>query len=485
MPVGHGAEQAGKHYLIPQEFPDKENLEDDAIEQQQTLERIKRKSPLVTLAILDCCRESAEVRAGYGGGEGLTGLAGPVGSLVMYATGEGGYAKDGLDGSEHGVFTDALLKVLDQPGLNLIEMCSAVQKEVESVTGGEQKPDFQAGGGMMEVVELQKISLVAKAEAAAPEPEPAGMAVPAGMEKWDTDGDGYLNAAELQAMNASAGLGAPPAGASPRPAAAIKTLADFVAACDDVDSMDELLEYSSPEDFASLLEEYSALLKDKTKTPGRKQREKLLSEHALLSGGGAAHEAAEVEKTAAAAAAEQKRADEAAAARAAVEKEAAEKAAAQATKATAQHQMVKQPGETFSEFEARKVTGETPSEFNARKAAAAEKKRADEAAAAAKVAAAAAAAHRDKQAQEAASKKLPEALAAVAAAVASGDRAKVAVAQKALEEVAAMAGTAVSASFCFSFCALAKQGNRVEVLSLARFLFRTCLAAACFACLSF
>ena len=41
---------------------------------------------------------------------------------------------------------------------------------------------------------------------------------------------------------------------------------------------------------------------------------KLLSEHALHSGGGAANEVAEVENTAAAAAAEKKRADEAAAA---------------------------------------------------------------------------------------------------------------------------------------------------------------------------
>ena len=53
------------------------------------------------------------------------------------------------------------------------------------------------------------------------------------------------------------------------------------------------------------------------------------------------------------------------------------------------------------------------------------------------------------QAQEAASKKVPEALAAVAAVVESGDRTKVAAAQKVLQEVAAMAGTAVRASFRF------------------------------------
>jgi hypothetical protein len=51
------------------------------------------------------------------------------------------------------------------------------------------------------------------------------------------------------------------------------------------------------------------------------------------------------------------------------------------------------------------------------------------------------------QAQEVASKKVPEALAAVAAAVESGDRTKVAAAQRALEEVAAADGVAVSVSF--------------------------------------
>jgi len=87
-------------------------------------------------------------------------------------------------------------------------------------------------------------------------------------------------------------LGAAPAAASPHPAAAIKTLADFVVACDDVDSMEELLDYySSREAFEALLEECDSLLKDKTKLTGQKQREKLLSEHALHSGGGAAETA--------------------------------------------------------------------------------------------------------------------------------------------------------------------------------------------------
>jgi hypothetical protein len=67
-------------------------------------------------------------------------------------------------------------------------------------------------------------------------------------------------------------------------AAAVRTLADFVAACDDFDEVQDLLELSADE-MQAVLEEYPALLKDAAKTAGRKQREKLMSEHKGMQGG--------------------------------------------------------------------------------------------------------------------------------------------------------------------------------------------------------
>ena len=67
-------------------------------------------------------------------------------------------------------------------------------------------------------------------------------------------------------------------------AAAVRTLADFVAACDDFDEVQELLDLSAGE-MQAVLEEYPALLKDAAKTAGRKQREKLMSEHKGMQGG--------------------------------------------------------------------------------------------------------------------------------------------------------------------------------------------------------
>ena len=74
-------------------------------------------------------------------------------------------------------------------------------------------------------------------------------------------------------------LGAPPAAAAPQ--AAVKTLACFVSACEDIDSVEELFECSA-EEMAELFEEHAAILK--SGVMGKKQREKLLAEHAQLMG---------------------------------------------------------------------------------------------------------------------------------------------------------------------------------------------------------
>jgi hypothetical protein len=250
--MGHGAELDGEHYLLPQEMVEEpEDLPDEAIHQQKVLQDIETQKPIVTLAILDCCREKVSgTRSAFGGPGGLAAVQGPVGSLVMYATGEGQLAQDGS--GHNGVFTEALLQYIDQP-MRLDDIAMKVCGEVQKKTGGKQVPE-----------QRNALSAAVHFVTAEPQPAPAPAVVPA------------------------ATLGAVPAAASPHPTA-VKTLADFVAACDDVDSMEELLaDYRSKEEFAGLLEAYDGLLKDKTKPPGQKQREKLLSEHALHSGSGTA-----------------------------------------------------------------------------------------------------------------------------------------------------------------------------------------------------
>lgn len=141
--MGHGAELAGEHYLLPQEMvDDPEDLPTEAIHQQKTLADIEAKKPIVTLAILDCCREKVMgTRSGFGGPGGLAALAGPAGSLVMYAVGEGQLAQDG--NGRNGVFTEVLLQYIDQP-MELNKIAMAVRRDVEAKTGGKQLPEHIA-----------------------------------------------------------------------------------------------------------------------------------------------------------------------------------------------------------------------------------------------------------------------------------------------------------------------------------------------------
>ena len=123
--------------MVPIDKP--ERLKSRAVHQQDVLKKLEAKNPIVTLSILDCCREKVVgARNAFGGPGGLAALPGPAGSLVMYATGAGELAQDGS--GHNGVFTESLLKYLDQP-LKLEDIAKKVAREVREKTGGKQKPE--------------------------------------------------------------------------------------------------------------------------------------------------------------------------------------------------------------------------------------------------------------------------------------------------------------------------------------------------------
>jgi hypothetical protein len=63
----------------------------------------------------------------------------------------------------------------------------------------------------------------------------------------------------------------------------VETLADFVAACEEVESVAKLVDFNLSEtEFAELLEEYAGILRPKTKVLGQKQRQNLQEEYTEL-----------------------------------------------------------------------------------------------------------------------------------------------------------------------------------------------------------
>ena len=97
------------------------------------------------LVILDACRDNPFARKMVvaGGSRSLSRGLAPVepnaGTMVVYAARDGGVAKDG-DGS-HSPFTEALLKYLGEPNLELSLLFRKVRDDVLRATDNNQEPN--------------------------------------------------------------------------------------------------------------------------------------------------------------------------------------------------------------------------------------------------------------------------------------------------------------------------------------------------------
>jgi uncharacterized caspase-like protein len=92
----------------------------------------------------------------------------PKNILISFATGAGRKVADGAD--RNSPFTAALLKHIEEPGLELIPLMKRLRDDVVSATAGEQVPTFY----MSVADEAYFVAALPKAEAASPEtPAPA------------------------------------------------------------------------------------------------------------------------------------------------------------------------------------------------------------------------------------------------------------------------------------------------------------------------
>jgi uncharacterized caspase-like protein len=103
----------------------------------------------VKLVILDACRNNMFALAGAqrkGRGQGLARVDTDESTLVFYAAKDGTTAEDGL-GRKHSPFTEALLKHIVTPGLEIRFLLGEVRDEVMSATGRQQQPHWYGSFG--------------------------------------------------------------------------------------------------------------------------------------------------------------------------------------------------------------------------------------------------------------------------------------------------------------------------------------------------
>jgi len=143
--AGHGIHAEGHNYLIPSDarIEDELDLAPEAIRESAVRKALADSGAPVRVVILDACRDNPLPQHSRSLARGLAveevEPRGAGGEAVLYAASPGQAAQDGADG-EHGMFTAALLRALEEPGLTMHQVFMRTTSLVQRETGGRQVP---------------------------------------------------------------------------------------------------------------------------------------------------------------------------------------------------------------------------------------------------------------------------------------------------------------------------------------------------------
>jgi hypothetical protein len=180
--AGHGTEVGGRNYLIPVDavLGRASALDLEAIPLNTVLDQLDGIRQL-KLVILDACRNKLFPLAGAkrSGSRGLSRIEPEDNTLVAYAARDGTTADDGI-GRTHSPFTEALLKHIATPGLEVQLLFRRVRDEVMRATGREQQPHVYASLGAQEFhIHQQTFPPAAPLSVPKPKPPTASVRPPA------------------------------------------------------------------------------------------------------------------------------------------------------------------------------------------------------------------------------------------------------------------------------------------------------------------
>lgn len=141
--AGHGAQHNGRNYLIPTganiRFPSE--MEYDCTDAGRVLSMLDESGCKMKIMILDACRIVKQHKYMRGdGAKGLAEMKASTGTFIAYSTGPGHLAYDGGAEQYHSPYAAALLKTLDKPGLNILDVFQEVLDQVAIETQEQQIP---------------------------------------------------------------------------------------------------------------------------------------------------------------------------------------------------------------------------------------------------------------------------------------------------------------------------------------------------------
>jgi hypothetical protein len=136
---GHGAMKSDEeaNYLIPvgTNIRTENDLPEEAVNAQRVANRMKEAKNSLNLVLLDACRNHGLPRGdgAKSAGGGLAAMRGARGLIYFFATQPGAVSIEDTD-AKRSVFTTALLRHMDIPGLSFMDMISDVTAETEKIS---------------------------------------------------------------------------------------------------------------------------------------------------------------------------------------------------------------------------------------------------------------------------------------------------------------------------------------------------------------
>ena len=151
--AGHGIEILGRNYLLPVDIPSADPGNETFITNESfavsgIISDLQNRGGRVNLIILDACRDNPFPKRGrrtLGGKRGLSRVAPPRGTFVMFSAGANQSALDRLNNSDpnpNSVYTRSLIPLLKTPGISMTQMAKRLRRDVEKLALTINHPQY-------------------------------------------------------------------------------------------------------------------------------------------------------------------------------------------------------------------------------------------------------------------------------------------------------------------------------------------------------
>ncbi|MBY4892021.1 caspase family protein [Rhodobacteraceae bacterium N5(2021)] len=187
--AGHAVAIENRNFLVPADASALEQSSEaliiaESIGQEFILDQITATGVRLSVVIMDACRnnpfEGLSTRS-LGRDAGLAITQPPRGVFMMYSADEGQTALDRLSNDDphpNSVFTRTLLPLIEEPGIDIVDIARRLRGDVQALAAGDQHQQFPVyrdrmqGGGQFVINRIRAV-----AEQPAPVTTPPGAAV--------------------------------------------------------------------------------------------------------------------------------------------------------------------------------------------------------------------------------------------------------------------------------------------------------------------